>query len=173
MGRAAVREAVAEFFSETGLPYVGLVHKARPEIITEVDYERNRMGEAVQSENGSSAVLVVGIPSDVRRRRADTGRGAVNDAWIHDVAVEVFFASSSGNGVKAQEDYDAVVDGIVEAVRSNATMNSTAVWSAGEYEQGVEHQQAEPYTDADGMTVFIFGAVKFQAWEWVAGPVPR
>jgi hypothetical protein len=174
MGRLQVRQAVTEFLQEGEIPYVGLVHPARPEIVTEVDYERNRFGEAVQSANGSSAVLVVGIPSDMRRRRADTGRGAVNDSWVHEIAVEVFFASSGGRGIAAQEDYDAVVDGLVKRVRSDGAMGSTGVvWSAGEYETGVEHQQAEPFTDTDGMTIMIFGVVKFQAWEWVSGAVPR
>ena len=172
MSRLAVREAIASFLAEAGVEYVGIVYEARPEIINEQDYEANRMGEAVSSASGSSAVLVVNLPSDNRKRRADTGRGAVNDSRIYKAAVEIFFASTAGNAVKAQEDYDVIVDGIVNGIRADATLGAPGtVWSAGEYDDGVDHVQGEPYTDADGMTVFIPGVVHFEAWEWIAGNV--
>lgn len=171
MGRVAVRNAVAEYFANANLQFVGKVYAARPEITNEQDYETNRLGEAVPSANGSSAVLVVNDPSDTRQRRADTGRGAVNDTRIHKIAIEVFFASVGGQAIVAQEDYDTIIDAMVKLVRANATLNSpAAIWSAGEFEVGVHHQQAAPFTDADGLTVFISGAVYFDAWEWVAGP---
>jgi hypothetical protein len=172
MGRLSVRTAITEAFENANLQYVGKVHSARPEVIQEEDYERNRLGEAVESEAGSSAVLVVNLPSDDRKRRALTGRGAVNDTNVHHVLVEVFFASSGGEAVKAQEDYDTVIDAIVDFIRANPNMgNPSVVWSAGEYDAGVTHQQAAPYTDADGLTVFISGAVSFEAFEWIAGAV--
>ncbi len=171
MGRGSVRTAVAEYFKNADLRYVGKVYSARPEIINEQDYETNRLAEAVPSTHGSSAVLVVNIASDERRRRADTGRGAVNDTYVHDVTMEVFFASVGGAAVPAQEDYDTVIDGIVKLIRANATMNSAgAIWSAGEYDAGIKHQQGAPFTDADGLTVFISGAVRFEAFEWISGP---
>ena len=149
MSRLAVREAIASFLAEAGVEYVGIVYEARPEIINEQDYEANRMGEAVSSASGSSAVLVV-----------------------NKAAVEIFFASTAGNAVKAQEDYDVIVDGIVNGIRADATLGAPGtVWSAGEYDDGVDHVQGEPYTDADGMTVFIPGVVHFEAWEWIAGNV--
>jgi hypothetical protein len=114
----------------------------------------------------------VNIPTDDRKRRADTGRGAVNDTWIHKIAVEVFFASTGGAAVPAQEDYDAIIDDMVELVRASATLGAPGtIWSAGEYEHGIAHQQSAPFTDADGLTVFISGAVSFDAYEWVAGSV--
>ncbi len=33
----------------------------------------------------------------------------------------------------------------------------------------VEHEQTQPYTSADGMTVLINGTIRFEAWEWLAG----
>jgi hypothetical protein len=149
-----------------------MVHSARPEITNEQDYETNRLAEAVPSVNGSSAVLVVNIPSDDRKRRADTGRGAVNDSVIHKIVMEVFFASTGGDSVAAQNDYDVIVDGMVALIRANAVMGAPSViWSAGEYEAGVQHQQTAPFNDAEGMAVFISGAVSFDAYEWVAGNV--
>jgi len=173
MSRVEVRKAVAEYFANAGLPHVGQVYSARPEIIQEDAYESNRFAEAAPSANGSSAVLVVNIPSDQRTRRADTGRGAVNDSEIHKIVMEVFFASTGGEAVVAQDDYDEVVDEMIKLVRANATLNAPVgvIWSAGEYDVGVQHQQSAPFTDADGLTVFIAGAVSFDAWEWLSGPV--
>jgi hypothetical protein len=172
MSRVAVRTAIKEYFANADLQYVGMVHSARPEILNEQDYETNRLAEAVPSANGSSAVLVVNIPSDDRKRRADTGRGAVNDSQVHKIVMEVFFASTGGDAVVAQNDYDTIIDGMVNLVRANAVMNAPGViWSAGEYDAGIQHQQTAPFTDADGLVVFISGAVSFDAYEWIAGNV--
>lgn len=174
MGRLEVRKAVGEYFRNAGLTYVGQVFEARPEVLQEQDYEESMFSLAVASPSGSSAVLVVNIPSDNRVRRADTGRGAVNDSHIYKVALEVFFASTGGEGEQAQKDYDTVIDGITVLIRADATFdNPSVIWSAGEYEVGIDHQQSEPFTDADGLTTFIWGAVNFDTWQWIAGPVPR
>lgn len=171
MSRLAMRQAITAFLEEAGIEYVGLVYPARPEVIPEQAYEENRMAEAVPSENGSSAVLVVNLEADTTVRKADTGRGARNDQITYKAVIEVFFASTLGEAVKAQEDYDVIAQGIVTAIRSDATLgNPSVVWSAGEYEQGVEHAQGEPYTDTDGQTVFIPGVVRFDAMSWFAGP---
>lgn len=172
MSRLGVREAIVAFLEGARIAHVGLVYAARPEVVSEQDYEANRFGEAVETAAGSSAVIVVDLTSDKRQRRADTGRTAVNDSVIHNVALEVFFASSGGDGVQAQKDYDAVVQGIMDTIRSDATLKAPAtVWSAGEYEAGIEHEQAAPFQDEEGTNILIFGAVRFEAWEWVAGNV--
>jgi hypothetical protein len=170
--RLALRTAIAEYFANGKLPYVGAVYAARPEVVPEAAYEENRFGEITPSENGSGTVLVVNVPSDKRQRAADTGRGAVQDRHVYQIGLEVWFANVSGNGVSAQEDYDVVVSAITNLIRANATMNApNAIWSAGEYEVGIEHEQREPTTNEDGTTVFVFGAVRFEAWQWIAGNV--
>lgn len=172
MSRVAMRRAIGEYLRENKIPHTGTVYNARPEIMPENAYESNIFGELAATANGSSAVLVVSLPSDIRRRVADTGRGAVNDQHIYTAVVEVYFASTGGEGVKAQEDYDEIVDEIIKLIRANATLNAPAtVWSAGEYEKGIEHHQSEPYTGADGMTILVYGVVKFDAYEWIAGQV--
>jgi len=172
MGRLEVREAVAAYFAEAALPFVGKVFPARPTIMEEQAYQENMFSETVSSTNGSSATLVVNIPSDNRKRIADTGRGAVNDMWIHKVHMEVFFASVGGEGVAAQNDYDSVIDEMVALIRANAVLNAPAtIWSAGEYDAGIQHEHAAPFTDADGLTIFILGVVNFDAYEQVVGPV--
>jgi hypothetical protein len=173
MGRLEVREAVKEYFAKANLQYVGTVHSARPEILQEQDYENSPIWGQIQlSENGSSAVLIVDIPSDTRQRRADTGRGAVNDTLICKVVIEVFLASLGGGAVAAQNDYDTVIDQMVDLIRADATLDAQGtIWSAGEYEAGIAHQQSEPFTDVDGLNVNIFGTVQFDAWQWISGPV--
>lgn len=180
MGRVQIREAAQAALAAGGIPYVGTVFPARPGLVTEQDYEvarseyaANRLAEASQSEAGSNAVLVVNLVSDRRQRRALTGRGAVNDTRIHECALEVWFACTAGQAVQAQVDYDTIVDAIVELVRDNPTLSApSTVWSSGEYGAGVEHEQSMPYQGEDGTTVLISGILKFQIWEWVAGPVP-
>ena len=168
MGRLAVRQAIQSYLQDYGVPYLGTVFPARPTILDEDAYVQTMSGQAVaESANGSACVAVVNIPSDRRQRRADTGRGAVQDSAIHDIALELFFASSAGDAVAAQTDYDQVVDGLTVAIRADPTPGS--IWSAGEFQAGVAHAQDSPYTDADGLSILISGVLRFEAWEWVAG----
>ncbi len=177
MGRVSVREAVAQALADAQIPNVGVVFPARPEIVQEEDYEvpnplytANRFAEAAASENGSSAVLVVNLVSDKRQRRTLAGRGG-NDTRIHQTVLEVWFACTSGEAIPAQVDYDGIIDSIVALIRDNPTLSAPqTVWQAGEFEAGVEHQQAMPYTDSDGMTILISGVLRFETYEWIAGP---
>lgn len=170
MTRAAVRSAVQAFFENAGIPYVGTVFPSRAYVHGE-DYELNAAGFYVGSGTGGGAVLVVNIPSEKRQRRAMTGRGGVNDSMIYNIGLEVFYGEHSGQPAEAQDDYDAIIDAITLQVRGNPTLgNQMAIWSAGEFEAGVEHSQSEPWTEEDGTTVFITGVVRFEAWEWDAGP---
>lgn len=171
MGRAAVRAAVASAIQNAGITYVGTVFPARPTIVQEADYVQTLQGQAVQeSVNGSACVIVVNIPSNKRMRRTLAGRGWVDDTNINQVILELFFASTAGDAVNAQEDYDTVVDALFAEIRGNPTMSAPdAVWSAGEYTAGVVHDQALPESSDDGLTVFIIGTVRFEAWEWLSG----
>lgn len=170
--RKAMRAAVANYLANGKLPFVGTVYEARPEVVSESDYETNRFNEIVQSETGSGTVLVVNITDDKRKRVADTGRGAVQDSHIYKVAVELWFANVSGEGIPAQLDYDDVSSAIINLIRADATLNAQGVvWSAGEYETGIEHVQFEPHTNEDGTTILIAGNIRFDAWQWIAGPV--
>lgn len=150
------------------MPFLGTVYPARPTILDEDAYVQTLSGLAIEeSANGSACVAVVNIPRDKRMRRADTGRGAVQDSNIHEIALELFFASSCGDAVLAQTDYDQVVDALIIAIRENPVPGT--VWSAGEFQAGVVHDQDSPYTNADGLTILISGVVRFEAWEWIAG----
>jgi hypothetical protein len=172
MGQAAVRTAVQAALQNASLPMVGTVYAARAYTV-EQDYEINAASQYVSSANGSSAVIVVNLVGpDKRYRIADTGRGAYNDMNVHQVQLEVFFASSAGDPVAAQQDYDTVVDGIVGFVRATPTMGApSSVWSAGEYDFGVVHTSTTPFQGTDGTSVYITGLIRFEAWEQLVGSV--
>jgi len=171
VGRLAVRNAVTKAVGTAAITYVGTVFPARPTIVQEQDYQQTMQGASVPSSpNGSNAVIVVNITSDKRTRDRLTGRGAVGDFNVHQMALEVWFASNKGTGTAAQKDYDAVIDGLFVFIRNHATMtDATVVWSAGEYRAGVAHEQSEAFTTATGLVVWIFGLVRFEAWETITG----
>lgn len=174
MGRVSARKAVQQTIQNANIPYVGTVYVARPTIIQEEDYEQTLLGEAINlSPNGSSAVVVINLPGkDKRERKADTGRGAVNDIEIVPVYLELFFASTGGEATDAQLDYDSIVDNLMVLVRNNPTMGTTdpqAVWSAGEFTEGVTHSQSQPFSTDDGLTVLIVGGVEFAVYQFYAG----
>ena len=173
MSRVSARAGITAYFTAGAaagdLPYVGTIYPARPVVMNEQAYTQTLLGEAVaQTTGGSSAVLVVNLPTTRRQRRADTGRGATNDTEIHEAVIEVFFACSSGQGLVAQQDYDEIIDSMITLIRADATFGGTA-WSAAEYAAGIDHHQDPPFTLADGSTVAIVGTVDFQFWIWVDG----
>lgn len=172
MGRSAVRTAIVDTLSNANLSYVGSIYASAPTILDEDAYTQTMFGQAVPTTgNGSSALIIVNLPgTDKRMRRADVGRGSVTDTNIHPVVLEIFFASSSGDAIVAQQDYDLIIDELIILIRENPTMSApSTVWSAGEYQAGVTHDQGRPYSSADGLTIFIGGVVRFEAWEWIAG----
>lgn len=167
MGRLAVRQAIQTYLTNANIPYVGVVHQART-YINETDYDQHMNGTVVTSPAGSGCVLVVNLVDDVRNRQAMIGRGNVNDANVHRVALEVFFANRAADPEQAQLDYDAIIDAIFVSLRKDPT-EGNQLWSAGEFAPGIQHSQTSPYTDADGMTTFINGVIRFEAWEWLSG----
>lgn len=187
MGRLQVRQAVTAAIQAAKIPYVGVVYPARPVIASEQSYYHAMNGEAIEaSDNGSVCIMVINIAKDSRTRKAAVGRDAVNDAWVHPIIVELFFASTGTGelggpqqGIGAQLDYDSIVDNLTDFVRANATMGTpglvnSGVWSAGEFKAGVQHQQSAAFTlDDEGMTVCIWGNVRFEAWEWIAGDITQ
>lgn len=174
MSRLAVREAIATFLNNAQINYVGAVFPARPIILSEDAYETRMLDGAVEqitSEIGSGCCLVVNITEDHRDRMADTGYSYVNDMNKRSISVELWFACNGdpANGAGAQKDYDSIVDGLFVAIRSDPTLGTAnqppaSIWTAGAYPPYVSHEQAAPYTLNEGLTVFIKGVVKFEAW---------
>lgn len=173
MGRQQVRSAFASAIQSAGIANVGTVFPGRPTIVTGSAYTQTMQGQAVQeSQNGSACVVVVNIDSDTRTRYADAGRGALADWNKHIVTLELWFASTAGDSLAAQEDYDAIVDGLFDLIRSNPTMSAPSyVWSAGEFRYGIQHEQSVPYNPEQSTEVLIDGEIRVEAWEQVTGPV--
>ena len=170
MGQGAVRQAIQQAVQDAQLELVGTVFAGRA-YIDETDYETNAASFYSQNSYGSGCVIVINLPGPDRRTRLTlTGRQSVNDFNVHPAVLELFFASRSGDPLQAQHDYDVVVDGLVPFIRNNPTMSAPeVVWSAGEYQAGVVHNQSSPFTSPDGLTVFINGVVRFEAWEQIIG----
>lgn len=174
MGRSDVRQAIASYLNSAQIDYVGVVYPARPIILSEQNYENRMLNGAVSqitSANGSGCVLVVNITEDHRDRMALTGRSTVNDMNKRSIAIELWFACNGDpeNGAGAQEDYDNIVDGIFIAVRADPTLGTgnqppASIWQAGESPPYISHAQSAPYTQNEGLTVFIKGEVRFEAW---------
>lgn len=180
MSRSAVRQAIASYLNSAEIDYVGAVYPARPLVLSEDDYEQRMLNGAISqitSENGSGCVLVVNIVSDQRDRMADTGFGQVNDMNKRSIVVELWFACNGdpNNGAALQEDYDGIVDGIFQAVRADPMLGTgnqppASIWQAATYPPYISHAQVAPYMLGEGLTVFIKGAVKFEAWSQDVGP---
>lgn len=174
MGQASVRAAVTNTIQGANIPLVGLVYPSRPIVLDEDSFEMNAADVVTLSPGGSGCVVVVNLVGpDKRYRIADTGRNAQYDILVHPIVLELFFASTGGDAIVAQNDYDTIVDALVEEIRTSPTMSAPAtVWSAGEYSAGVTHIPSAPFTAADGLTVNIKGQVNFEAWEQIVGNAP-
>jgi hypothetical protein len=170
MSRVSARQGITNYFTGAAVQFVGSIYSGRPVIMPAKAYTETLLGQAVAATSaGSSAVLVVNLPRTRRRRRADTGRGQVQDTEIHEVAVEIFFAAlGKNNGLQAQADFDTIADSLLTLVREDATFGGT-LWSAGEYDAGIDLAQGEPYTSPDGLRIFIVATLRFEAWDWIAG----
>lgn len=171
MGRVDVRAAIQAQIQGLNIPYVGTVFPARPVIAQETAYNETLSGMAVASSaDGSSCVIVVNMPDDHRVRMTDTGVGHVDDTNKHKIVLELWFASTHGDAMAAQNDYDSIVDALIVGIRANPTPGGSAVvWSAGQYSSGVDHSMSQPYASEEGLTILINGAIRYEAWEWVSG----
>ena len=169
--RQLVRLAYQDYLQNYGVPYLGTVFAARPVILGEEQYTQTMNGMAIeQSENGSCAVLVVNITDEHRVPEALAGRFAVNDSVAYHMLLELWFASTAGDAIEAQFDYDDVASTLEVAIRANPTPGGgDVVWSGGEFEVGVDHHQDEPYSTDEGLTVLINGRINFDAYAWLSG----
>jgi hypothetical protein len=102
---------------------------------------------------------------------ADTGFSHVNDMNKRSISVELWFAclGDPENGAGAQGDYDNIVDGIFIAIRADPTLGTAnqppaSIWQAATYPPYISHEQGAPYTLDEGLTVFIKGVARFEAW---------
>lgn len=160
-----MRAAVTAWFTGADLPFLGTVYPSRTQI-DEADYESEMNASAA---NGSGAVMVVNLPRERRSRKALSGWEFLQDVAVHSVALEIFFATLSGDPVAAQADHDTLIDAVVARIRSSPSLgNSQVVWAAAEGDEGLSVDQGAPYTDDDATVVYIPAVVRFDAWEWIA-----
>ena len=167
MGRADCRTAITTYLTGRAVPGVGAVHPARPKLVDASELDLAGMG-------GSGAVLIVHLPKDRRLRRALGGRTGGEKTAVHDVALEVLFASVKPDALAAQDDHDQILDAIVAAVEADRTLGcgyqpsgqpAGPIWQAGEGDAGIDVEMAEPVLS--GQVLRINAVIRFEAWEWV------
>jgi len=177
MGRASIRQAAYNYFTNAGIPNLGTVFAARPFVVNEDDYDTSMAAGLIQyitSSSGSSGIMIVNISESGRRRNELTGFGAVGDFTVHQMELEVFFANTAGDAIAAQTDHDTTMDSIVIAIRADPTLgtagNPGTIFGAGVFQSvPITVHQGSPFWDPDGTTVFIPSIVRFEAWEHPSG----
>lgn len=169
--RKLVRLAYQDYLQNYGVPYLGTVFAARPVIAEEEAYTQTMLGMAVESsDNGSCALLVVNITDEHRVSEAIAGETSLQDSIAYHMLLELAFASTSGDAIGAQLDYDDVVSTLFVAIRANPTPGgANVVWSAAQFETGLDHHQDVPFSTDEGLTTLIFGRINFDAYSWLAG----
>lgn len=168
MGRAAVRTAMQSYFSGASIYGVGKVYRARRKNIPGPAYDTDATG-------GSGAVVIIHLTNDRETRKALGGVAGGKKTDVHSVTLEVRFKSLKPDAEEAQDDHDAVMDGIVAAIRADRTLGcgydpatnqpSGPIWQAGEGSAGIRVSMGEPAED--GQVIKIMARVVFEVWEWV------
>jgi hypothetical protein len=170
MGRASIRQAAFNYFTNAGIPFVGTVFPSRPIIVTEDDYDTQMAEGLIPYVTSVNGVIIINISESARKRNTLTGYGGfVDDFTIHQMELELFFANTAGNAESCQTDHDATTDAIVIAIRADPTLgtagNPGAIFGAGVFSVPVTVHQGAPFWGSDGTTVFIPSIVRFEAWE--------
>lgn len=160
MGRASVRAAIAAYFAGQVIPNLTTVYRARPKLIPASAY-------GLSTGNGSGGVLIVHLTSDDEVRRAFGGMTGGRKTDVHQVALEVRFQSLKVDAMAAQDDHDALMDGIIGSIRADRTLGTAAnpIWEVGEDPDGIKVEMAEPKLVKQVLK--INAVVRFNAWEWV------
>lgn len=158
MGRAAVRKAVAEWLGTSAIPNLGTVLRARPK---EIDPSLFKLSFG----QSSGAVIVVHLPDDNETRAAMGGKSSGEKFDDHVVTLEIFFQSTKANAMDAQDDHDALIDGIKARLREDRNLgNAKVVWQAPD-KTGYRFQMVQPVLGAQ--TVQIAAYLTFIAKEYV------
>ena len=158
MSRATVRAAVAEFFAPPAVPGLNKVFTAMPKRVEGTWF---RYGQPAGTLSGM--VAVVHIESEDEERIAIGGEHG-GKKWVHyTVALDLYSHSVHRHAEDAMNDFDAVVDGVKDRLRSDRRLNDwPVIFEAGERQLSGEY--GEPVVNADGSTE-IWGRVRFEVSE--------
>ena len=158
MGRAAVRTAVTEWLDTAAIPMLGTVLRSRPKLINPALLEPS-LGQA------SGSVIVVHLIHDVEIRTAVGGAKSGEKFNKHDITLEILFQSKQPDALVAQDDFDALIDGIMGRLRQDRTLGAPGViWQCPDA-AGYDLLLAQPVLGAQ--TVLITAHLTMTALEYV------
>jgi hypothetical protein len=158
MGRADIRQAVADFLEAQ--PIVG-VHTIYPSVPKILQGEEFFGGDTP----GSGAVIAVHLERR-REKRIALGRKRVT----YTVALLVAFRSTEADVVAAQADCDALLDLLETRLRSDHDLGGGVVWQAGEGEElfGEDLVMDMALPKLAGNLPLIWNVLRFTAMEMIA-----
>lgn len=165
MSRASVRSAVTAFFAPPAVAGLNNVFRSEPRLVQGQQFFAGQPAGV-----GSGAIGIVFIEAEREQRRAIGGATSGKKRVDYEVGLIVKFRSNKTSGQTAMDDYDIIIDGIKTKLRSDRTLGSALIFSAGEGgEQGVPDIEVIsdlPKKD-EGNLITVWGVVKFKCCEWL------
>ncbi len=161
MGRASVRATIAAYFAPGNVAGLSTTYRARPKEIPAQAFK-------LSVGSGSGAVLVIHMPNDDEKRIAMGGATSGGKFDVHDVAMEILFASTKPDALAAQDDHDALIDAFMARFHADRTFGSTngvPIFQAGEGPAGIRIELTEPVLSKQSF--ILNGVIRFEAEEWV------
>jgi len=170
MGRAFVRRTVAAWFQPPNVAGLYTVYAAEPKNVPGTAYFTN-----APAGTSSGAVAFPHIESQIEHRIA---MGGPTSGWKmvpYDVALVVRFKSNQQRNEDAVDDWDTVLENIVERLRADRQLGtsgqSPSIFQAGEGDTfgagDIQVLTDLPKSLGKGQQVVAWAAVRFKAIEMV------
>lgn len=157
MTRKLVRHATADWFSAAQIPGLDHVYPGKPREILWADYATGSSAHMCQAY-----VLVDRIP-EVRLAGGGPTPPQGQKEIRHQVRVMVWFRSTDADWLEGQDEFDDIVEAMVEQLRYGRTLGRPdVILQAGEFASGIVQQYEEPDADAGGV-MFTGATIAFQA----------
>jgi hypothetical protein len=171
MGRAFVRQTVAAFFAPPAVPGLYTVYRAEPKNIPGPAFF-----DGAPAGTASGAVAFPHIESQIEQRIA---MGGPTSGWKmvpYDVALVVRFKSNRQESEDAVDDWDTILENIVDRLRSDRQLGTSAqqsptIFQAGEGDtfggEDIHVLSDLPKAMGTGQQIVAWAAVRFKAIEMV------
>ena len=160
MSRSEVRQAVGTYIANAGVSNLNQVFTSHPK---RINFEQNAaVGSATR------AAGLVFIQGETEERVAVGGAYSGWKRIDYDVMFQVFVHSMQNYSQDAMDDFDAIIDGIKNALRTGGhrlgMSDGNVIWQAAE--PGITVQYGEPKTN-DGGATEIWAGIEFTVTQMV------
>jgi hypothetical protein len=142
MGRAAVRQAVAEYLSTAGITNLGTVFQHPPKFTPEGDFVANN-----DPGHTSGAVIFVHLREQSERRIALGGPTSGLKMRAYSVGLVCVFRSKTADTQDVGAENDAFLDSLVEAILANR--NAGAPDAVFQWGEGDDVGEADVHVSAE------------------------